>query len=100
MTVLPCEKYGEKRIFRRALELKFKSKRATKQPRTRWFRNVVKDIKRGKSWQETERKKSGEKDAFHPFPHTNWKLCWMKNAPFQGTNWQSLYPVLSINIIV
>lgn len=56
----------KKAIFRRALELKFKGKRATIYTRKRRFARVLKDIRRAKSWKETERKIFGGKEAFHP----------------------------------
>jgi hypothetical protein len=46
------------KILRRAFKLKLKGKRPMGQPRTRWLRHVLQDIKkRGKKWQEIEKER-------------------------------------------
>jgi hypothetical protein len=48
--ILPCK--NNRMRIPRALKLKFKGKRPMGWPRTRWFSQVLKDIKKkGESWQ-------------------------------------------------
>jgi hypothetical protein len=59
--IWPCKRRDRTRILRRALDLKFKGNRLMGWSRTRWFGQVLGDVrKRGKSWQEIEKERLWE----------------------------------------
>jgi hypothetical protein len=46
------------RILRKALEKRFKGRRLLRQPRMRWFSQILRYIKKtGKSWQERQKER-------------------------------------------